>query len=295
MQKQLSIAVIGLGLIGGSIVKKLQNSCHSLIGVSRSRQTIDKALDQGLISRGSTDISIVKDADVVFICTPINKTVPMVFDISKTVKPETIITDAASLKGLIMDFVNTSHTPVNFIGGHPMAGTENKGLDSSFPELFEGAKWVLTPSKWVQKESINTLKQIIEELGAEWVIANPDEHDKAVALISHMPLLLSQSLFSLVENYPDQSIRELAKQLASSGFRDMTRLAATNPELAKDMLIENKTNVIKALRELVNKASHLEKQLSENEEEFSKDCAKIAEMREIMYSPEGKNVYDRDN
>jgi len=290
MKKDLIIAVIGLGLIGGSILKKLYGIGYKLIGVSRSHETVDKAFKQGLIYQGSTDINIIKDADIVFICTPINKTIPILVDVMNTVKSEAIITDAASLKGFILDFVNTSHDPINFIGGHPMAGTENKGIDASFPDLFEGAKWVLTPSKWTNEKDLEVLKELIERLGAQPVIADPDEHDKAVALISHMPLFLSQTLFSLVKNYSDREIGELAVKLASSGFRDMTRLVATNPELATDMLIENRTNVLETFRELIKEASGLEKLLVE-EEGFSENSEKLAEQRKKMYSPEGKNVY----
>lgn len=291
MQKNLTIAVIGLGLIGGSILKKLNSSDYNLIGVSRSKQTIDKALEQGLISRGSTNIDVIKDADIVFICTPINKTIPTLLEVNNTVKPGTIITDVASLKGFITDFVNTSHLPINFIGGHPMAGTENRGLDASLADLFSGAKWVLTPSKWVKEEDVNTLKIIIDQLGAKSIIADPQEHDKAVALISHMPLFLSHALFNLIKNYPDKETGELAMKLAASGFRDMTRLSATNPELTIDMLVENKINVLNAFRELIDEASGMEKQFTENEKNFAENCEKTAKMREKMYSRDGKNVY----
>lgn len=293
MGKCTSIAVIGLGLIGGSILKKLQNTGYNLIGVSRSQKTIDKATEEGLISTGSTDISVIKDADIVFICTPINKTIPILIEVAKIAKKDAIITDVASLKGLIMDFVNTSHDPIRFIGGHPMAGTEQSGIDASFPELFKGAKWVLTPSNWTTEDDIKTLETVINQLEARTVLAEPQQHDKAVALISHMPLFISQSIYSLVKNYPDRDTGELAMQLAASGFRDMTRLAATNPELASDMLIENRTNVLNTVRELVKEASLLEKQLAENEEKFTENCEDIASSRKNMYSPDGRNIYKK--
>ncbi len=291
MQKDLTIAVIGLGLIGGSILKKLKNTKYKLIGVSRSPETIHKVIQQGLVSEGSTDIEIIRDVDIVFVCTPINKTVQTLITVRNTVKPKTIITDAASLKGFILDFVNTSDTAVNFIGGHPMAGTENKGIDASFEKLFEGAKWVLTPSIWTTERDIILLEEVIKELGANPVIADAHEHDKAVALISHMPLLLSQVLFSLVKNYPDKNIGKLAMRLAASGFRDMTRLAATNPELAGDMLSENKPYVIESLKELVAGASEMQNLLSGNEKVFYENYLENAECRAKLYSPEGKNIY----
>ena len=171
-----------------------------------------------------------------------------------------------------------------------MAGTENKGLDGSLENLFEGAKWVLTPSKWSDQEDLIKLSFVIEKLGAKIVITDPVQHDKAVALISHMPLFLSQSLFGMVESYPNKDVSELALVLAASGFRDMTRLAATNPELSKDMLTKNKANVLEAVKELRKYLDEFEKELTENEENFVKTIENIASQRKKMYSPEGKNL-----
>jgi arogenate dehydrogenase (NADP+) len=289
-----TIAVVGLGLIGGSIVKKLKNSGYKLIAVSGRQETVDRALMEGIISEGSTDISIIKDADVVFVTVPVNKTIPILEEVFKVAKQEAIITDGASVKGSIMDFVNANPIPVNFIGGHPMAGTENKGLESSFPELFDGAKWVLCPSKWTTLEDMHALAGIIRQLGAETVTADPSEHDKAVALISHMPLLLSQALFTLVNNYPDEGVGDLAMQIAASGFRDMTRLAATNPELTVNMLFENRENVVPALDDLVSTADWLKNELLGDRKKCEEISRKIADSRRKMYSPDGKNIFGQE-
>lgn len=236
-----TIAVIGLGLIGGSIIKGLKNSNYRVIGVSRTQSTIDKAIAEGLISPGS-----IEEADLIFICTPINKTIDTIKQTAKIAKPGAIITDVASIKGEIMDFVNSSPEPISFIGGHPMAGTEHKGLDASFETLYKGAKWVLTPSRWCSDTSL--LEEIIVKLGAKPIIADPHKHDKAVALISHMPLFLSQALLNFVKDHPEA---DLAMELAASGFASMTRLAKTNPELATDMLSCNKLNIDSALKEFI--------------------------------------------
>lgn len=285
-----TIAVIGLGLIGGSILKGLKDKGFELLGIARRKETIDQALVENIINKGSTGIGLACKADLIFVCTPINKTIETINLLSSKVKPETIITDVASLKGEILDFINAVQSPVRFIGGHPMAGTENKGLDASSENLFEEAKWVLTPSKWSNQEDLIKLSSVIEKLGAKIVITDPIQHDKAVALISHMPLFLSQSLFGMVKAYPDKDISELALTLASSGFRDMTRLATTNPELSKDMLMQNKENVFMAVKELKKYLDKLEKELIEDEENFVKTIEKTASQRKEMYSSEGKNV-----
>ena len=167
-----SIAVIGLGLIGGSILKGLKNKGYNLYGIPRRQETLNKALKENIIHEGSVDIMLAGKADLIFICTPINKTIETINSLRGKVKSETIITDAASLKADIMDSANSGEF-MRFIGGHPMAGTENKGLDASCENLFEGAKWVLTPSKWSNQEDLNKISSVIEKLGAEIIIADP--------------------------------------------------------------------------------------------------------------------------
>lgn len=291
MQKKPVIAVIGLGLIGGSILKALKPKGFYLIGVSRSNETVKKAFEQGLVDEYSTDIESVKEANIVFICTPINIILETIDKVRKVVAPDCIITDVASIKGFIMDYVNDYHFPTTFVGGHPMAGTENTGIDYAADNLFEGAKWVLTPSKWSDAEDLQELVNLIHLMGAKTIIADSYEHDKAVTLISHLPLLLSQSLFGFVRNYSDENIKELALKLAASGFRDTTRLAATNPELAKDILLKNKAFVRESISGLKDYLSELDKNLDLNEDEFINLVNKLANQRRSMYSPEGKNVY----
>ena len=289
--KKSKIAVIGIGLIGGSILKRLSSEDVNLIGVSRSQKTVNKSIERNIVNEASTDIKIIKDADIVFVCTPINKTIDTVKTVSEIVKESCIITDVASLKGFIIDSVNNSEKPVNFIGGHPMAGTEYNGIDAAFKELFDDAKWVLTPSKWSKDSDLQKLKEIVELLGAKPVIADPYNHDKAVSLISHMPLMLSQALFGMVKDYPDETIKELSLKLAASGFRDTTRIAGTSPELAKDMLIENRINVLNSVDELISYLSDLKQDLNNNPNQLIAKINEIVSFRREMYLENGKNIY----
>ncbi len=289
MDKSLTIAVIGLGLIGGSILKSLKYKSYELIAIARREETIQKAKEQKLANVYSTDISVIKGADIVFICTPINKIKTMIDNVIEHAKPNAIITDVASLKGFVMEYIDNLQKPVKFIGGHPMAGTEHKGIDSALDDLYIGAKWVLTPSNYTSDEDIKILKNIINSAGAKAVIADAKKHDFAVGLISHMPLFLSQALYSYVSSYPDEEVRELALKLAASGFRDTTRLAATNVELAQDMIINNKQNVLSASEGLKESLTSLENLLSFDKEKFIGLIADIAISRMNMYSEDGKN------
>ncbi len=289
MDKNLKIAVIGLGLIGGSILKSLKNKQYELIAIARREETIQKAKEQKLADVYSTDLSVIKSADIIFICTPINKIKTMIDNVIDHADANAIITDVASLKSFVMEYVDNLQKPIKFIGGHPMAGTEYKGIDSALDDLYIEAKWVLTPSKNTNKQDIGILTNIINNTGAKAVVADAKQHDSAVALISHMPLFLSQALYSYVNNYPDRDVKELALKLAASGFRDSTRLAATNVELAQDMITNNIQNVLNASNGLKDSLTSLEDLLSVDKEKFFELIADIAKSRMNMYTEDGKN------
>lgn len=231
------IGVIGLGLIGGSIFKDLKRLNYDAIGVSKSQsgENIYK------------DYSVLKDCEIVFVCTAMNKTLEVLDELENILSPETVVTDVCSLK----TFVCKKQRPYVFIPSHPMAGTEHKGFENSFEGLFKGATWVLTPFKNTPEEKIKKLVSIIENLGANPLFTTPSKHDEAAAMISHMPMLIAQALFH------SASDNELALQMASSGFRDMTRLALSNEEMAADMISMNHENIQNAVLKLYKSVGEL--------------------------------------
>ena len=164
-----------------------------------------------------------------FVCTAMNKTLEVLDKLEEILLPDTVVTDVCSLKG----FVSKKSRPYKFVPSHPMAGTEHKGFENSFEGLFKGAKWVITP---VFGED-SRLVELIEELGARTVITTPEKHDEAVALISHMPMVVAQAIFKTAAENP------IALEIAASGFRDMTRLAMSNTEMANDMVQMNSENI----------------------------------------------------
>lgn len=229
----MKIGVVGLGLIGGSIFKDLIKIGYDVVGVSNSQcgENIFKTYE------------VLKKCELVFVCTPMNKTLSVLEKLEKFLLPETTVTDVCSLKR----FVCQKKYSYNFIPSHPMAGTEHKGFENSFEGLFKGAKWVITK----QTENDNILIDVIKQLGAIPVFTTPEKHDEAVALISHMPMLISQAIFKTAED------NELALEIASSGFRDMTRLALSNTEMANDMITMNADNIEKALLNLYKSVGEL--------------------------------------
>lgn len=251
----MKIGIIGLGLIGGSIFKALNREKYEVVGVSSSVNA----------ENISKNYSVLSDCDLVFVCTPMGVTLEILDKLESVVRPSTIVTDVCSVK----EFVSKKRYSYKFIPSHPMAGTENSGWESSFAELFNGAKWVITPIEGSIDESQELLEKVIEDLGAKVVITTPQEHDEAVALISHMPMIVAQAL---CENIKDN---KLAQILASSGFRDTTRLALSNIQMASDMVNLNKENIDKAVKKLTESLDLIldknYKQKAQNIKEFRKN------------------------
>lgn len=254
----MKIGIIGLGLIGGSLFKDLSKN-YDVIAVSQSQdgERIFKTYD------------VLKDRDIVFVCTPMNKTLKVLDDLENYLSPETVVTDVCSLK----EFVCKKERPYIFIPSHPMAGTEHKGFENSFEGLFKGAKWVVIRCKDAKMHrGIEYLTKLINYVGAEPVFTTAREHDKAVAMISHMPMVLAQALVLSIKDNP------LAKEIAASGFRDMTRLALSNEEMACDMVSMNSKNIEHAILNLYKSMGEL---TSGNYPEIIKE---IKQIRSNMYS-----------
>ena len=200
-----------------------------------------------------------------------SKTIETLKTLESYLKPETVVTDVCSLK----EFLTKEKYSFNFIPSHPMAGTEFSGWASAQENLFEGAKWVITPL--VKDYKSGVLERVITDLKAEIVYATPQEHDRAVALISHMPMVVAQALFKSVEG------NKLAQKLASSGFRDMTRLALSSVDMADDMVRLNSKNIQDAILKLYSALGDLTKS------DYKKQIEDIKSSRQKMYK-DGKNV-----
>lgn len=268
----MKIGIVSLGLIGGSLLKALSESKNELFAYTRNKKTVEEA--KKYTKNVSDNMEILSNCDIVFVASPINKTLEVLDNLERIVSVDCIVLDCASVK----EFIMNKKRPYKFIGSHPMAGTEKSGFEYSFKELFIGAKWVLTPEEETKEEDINIAKEIIELTGAETIITNAKEHDEAVALISHMPLILSQALFYTAKN------NKLALKLASSGFRDTTRLATSNLEMAIDMKTFNAENIDSSIKKLISSIETIKNIKDLN---FLSD---IKNTRSSMYSSEGKNI-----
>ena len=251
MQK---IGIIGLGLIGGSIFKDLTALGYDVKAVSHSQngEKIYKSYED------------LKDREVIFVCSAMNKTLAVLDELENILPAETIVTDVCSLK----EFVSKKERPYIFIPSHPMAGTEHKGYENSFSGLFKGAKWVITK----QCPQTQTLTQIIKQLGATPVFMSAGEHDEAAAMISHMPMVVAQALFLAASKNPNNL------KIAASGFRDMTRLALSNEEMAIDMVTMNAENIQQAILKLYQALGEL------TTGDYHEIISRIKEKRKKMFN-----------
>ena len=254
----MRIGVVGLGLIGGSICKNLlEGKKYDVVGISRSVHEFNV----------TKDYNNLKGCSVVFVCTPMNVTLDVLDKLEEYLDEKTIVTDVCSLK----EFVSKKSYKYKFIPSHPMAGTEHQGWGYAFPDLFEGATWAVTPKNDTDMKDFEVLKTVIEELGAKTILTTPKEHDRAVALISHAPMVIAQALCKNIEN------NQLAQTLASSGFRDTTRLAMSNVEMANDMVVMNREN-IKDVVSMLN--GNVEKMFNSD---YKHEAEKIKKFRENLY------------
>jgi arogenate dehydrogenase (NADP+) len=242
-----NIGIIGLGLIGGSLGLELRNKGFRVFGVSQREKTRLRALERGIVDEISEGYSLLHQADLIFICTPIEAIAPTVKELIPHLKPETIITDVGSVKGTIVPELSALWT--NFIGGHPMAGTTQSGVESGFLGLFNHAPYVLTPTEKTPPKALEIMTEMITVLNAHLYLCSPTEHDQAVAWISHLPVIISASLIQSCLNESNLSVLQLAKNLASSGFKDTSRVGGGNPELGVMMAKYNQTELLRSLRQ----------------------------------------------
>lgn len=243
----MKIGIVGLGLIGGSLAKDLKSQGIEVLGVSRRENTCKIALEKNIVTTASTDLSILKNTEIIFICTPINAIAPTLKLLIPYLKPETIVTDVGSVKApIVKECTKLWHL---FIGGHPMAGTENKGIEAAQHDLFKGASYVLTPSKITSEKTIEKVTKIIQLIGSKIYICEPEIHDQAVALISHLPVMISANLIKTCISEKEQRVLELAQNLASSGFRDTSRVGGGNPELGLMMAKYNRKELLASMHQ----------------------------------------------
>jgi prephenate dehydrogenase len=210
-----------------------------VVGVGRNRERLELAAKLGAIDSWSTDLSSsVRDADLVYISTPVGLELDFIRQVSEWAKSGCVITDAGSTKGMICRGADEILGDANcFVGGHPMAGSEATGVDAANPDLFVNATYVLTPSAKTNPEAVDRMREISEKIGSRVLVMPPDAHDRCAAVISHLPHLIAAALVSLAKEHSLKDPQVF--DLIAGSFRDMTRVASSSPVLWRDICLTN--------------------------------------------------------
>ena len=252
----MKIGIVGLGLIGGSLGLKLQSLNHTIYGIANNEFNEKKAKEKRLANFVSCDLSLLKECKLIILALPIKDLIRPSQELVASIPKDTIITDVGSVKEPIVKTWENLH-PL-FIGSHPMAGTEKKGVESGFEGLFKNAKWIITPTQNSNLDAIKTLSQLIKSMDCEIFHASVKEHDEAVSLISHLPIFLASALIETVHTKNNQSLLDLTQKLAATGFADTSRVGGGNAQLGLDLAINNQINVLNAIDNFKNKLNTLE-------------------------------------
>lgn len=242
------IGFIGLGLIGGSIAKRLKTLHKDLtiIATARHPATIKTAYAEGLIANSMPcQMDAFYDCDYIFLCTPVQKNIEYLRLLKGHVNEHCIITDVGSVKSDIHREVTALGMESQFIGGHPMAGSEKTGLDSAKDSLLENAYYIITPTAQSENTAISDFKELVLSLGAIPLVLDYELHDYATAAISHLPHIIAYSLVNLVRESDDSA--ETMKTIAAGGFKDITRIASSSPVMWENICLSNKNQLLKLI------------------------------------------------
>ena len=243
----MQVAIIGLGLIGGSIglaLKQLAEPWWKIVGYARRPEVASIALSSGMVDKIETSLAeTVREAALVIIATPVLTIKEILSQIADFLPSGSIVTDTASTKLQVMKWAEELLPPtVDFIGGHPIAGRETYGIQAAEAKLFQGCTYCLTPAEKASPQSIDKVTNMVKKLGATPFLIDAQEHDNLVAGISHLPMLLSAALVSTTAK--DASWNKMSI-LAASGYRDLTRLASGNPEVNAHICSSNQEAILR--------------------------------------------------
>jgi len=256
------IALIGIGLIGSSISHACRRASlvGSIVGSARTPATVETAMRLGLIDEGFvTAAEAVVDADLVILCTPVGLCGPIAKEISRSLKPGAILTDVGSVKAAIVRDVSP-HVPkgVHFVAGHPIAGTEQSGPESGFAELFDGRWCILTPEAHADGRAVEKLRAFWEALGSKVEVMTPEHHDLVLGITSHVPHLIAYNIVNTAAHLERVTDSEVIK-FSAGGFRDFTRIAASDPTMWRDVFLNNKEAVLDMLGRFTEDLAELQR------------------------------------
>jgi prephenate dehydrogenase len=254
------VAIVGVGLIGGSIAAdiKRKNLARQIVGVSRHKKSILLARKSRIINKGAQTLSIIKDSDLVILATPVNTILNLAKEIASLVPDSCIVTDVGSTKQEIV--AKLSKIFPNYIGSHPLAGSEKRGVSNACSGLFKNSLCILTPTKNTHPETLKKIKALWNKLGAKVVFLSPATHDRILSFVSHLPHALA---FSLINIIPERYL-----EFGANSLRDTTRIALSDSALWVDIFLSNPKNILNAIQ-------HFQKKLSRMKSAINKEDKKL--------------------
>ncbi|MBY5455966.1 prephenate/arogenate dehydrogenase family protein [Rhizobium leguminosarum] len=256
------IALIGIGLIGSSLAYDIRRLglAREIVVATRSPDTLKRAEELGLGDRYTTSSKdAVKDADLVIVSVPVGASESVAKEISGSLKPGAVVTDVGSTKASVIAQM-LPHMPdnVHFIPGHPLAGTEKSGPDAGFPGLFEGRWCIFTPVADTDETALKRLRSFWEALGSKVDEMDAEHHDKVLAIVSHLPHIIAYNIVGTADDLETVTESEVIKYSAS-GFRDFTRLAASDPTMWRDVCLHNRDAILEMLARFSEDLAYLQR------------------------------------
>lgn len=261
------IGFIGLGLIGGSIAKAIRqyHPDYELLAFDKSKETLALAIQEGTIQTSCSSIDgNFEGCSYIFLCAPIAYNTPYLTQLKDFIHPDCILTDVGSVKTSIHEEVIHLGMEENFIGGHPMAGSEKSGYPNSKPVLIENAYYILTPSAKVPDEKVYEYRDFVESLKSLPIVLDYKEHDYITGTISHLPHIIASSLVNFVRETDTKD--ELMKNLAAGGFKDITRIASSSPIMWQQICLKNQENISRILGDYIEVLKKARESIDEGSE-----------------------------
>ncbi|MFQ5647132.1 MAG: prephenate dehydrogenase [bacterium] len=278
------IAVIGVGLIGGSFALACRKNClaETITGCGRSEENLKKGVELGVIDDYSTDVrEAVKGADLIFLSTPLLAMEGLLKKIAPLLSGHTVLTDGGSAKAELVKLANRLFPKGNFVGGHPIAGTEKSGVEVASDSLFEGAKSILTPTPETNPGALEKIKRLWSGIGSRVLIMDPATHDKLLAMVSHLPHVVAYALVNAVGQYEIPEVDVIS--LTGGGFKDFTRIASSHPVMWRDICLQNKENLLEVIEIFQEQLTALKNHIQTgNQTDLESDFARAKRLRESL-------------
>ncbi|MFA5073351.1 MAG: prephenate dehydrogenase/arogenate dehydrogenase family protein [Nitrospirota bacterium] len=272
------VTIIGVGLIGGSLARvlKARNIADCIIGAGRSRQSLDLALSLGVIDRIDMNMKqAVADADLIVLASPVGIFETIAREIGPFFKQGAILTDVGSVKGsLVRAIENCMPSGVHYVPGHPIAGKEKFGVAEATATLFQGAKCILTPTSKTDPKALHVIHELWTSAGSSLITLDPDMHDRIFAAVSHMPHVAAYAMIHAVEELNTGT--ESYIKFSGAGFRDFTRIAASSPEVWKDICVLNRENILAMIDRYQDALNRFKKDLLAGDEKKMEEYFRLA-------------------